>query len=40
MAVSKDEEEKEWSFQNLDKILAEVRPEHGGVGTILAAMVY
>jgi hypothetical protein len=41
MVRSRDDEDKEWSFSQLDKVMAELSPESGStVGNILAAMVY
>lgn len=40
LATSKDEEEKEWNFQQLDQILGEITSQHSGIGGILAAMIY
>ncbi len=40
MPKSRDDEEKEWNFQQLEKVMAELSPENGTVGNILAALVY
>lgn len=40
MPKSRDDEEKEWNFPQLEKTLAELPQEHGTVGNILAAMIY
>lgn len=37
---SRDEEEKDWSFPHLDKIMAEITSGVASVGSILAAMVF
>lgn len=37
---SRDDEDKEWNFQHLEKILAELPYEKSTVGNVLAAMVY
>lgn len=40
MPKSRDDEEKEWNFSQMEKVMAEIKTEHGTVGNILAAMVY
>lgn len=40
MTGSKDEEEKEWNFQEMDAVLNEIATKNAGIGGILAAMVY
>lgn len=40
MPKSRDDEDKEWNFQHLEKVMAELTSENGTVGNILAAMVY
>jgi hypothetical protein len=40
MSGSKDEEEKEWNFQEMDAVLTEIASKNAGIGGILAAMVY
>jgi len=40
MTGSKDEEEKEWNFQEMDSVLSEISSKNTGIGGILAAMVY
>jgi hypothetical protein len=37
---SRDEEEKEWAFVHLDKILSEIKPGTFNIGSMLAAMIY
>jgi hypothetical protein len=37
---SKDEEEKDWNFQELDAVLTDIATKNTGIGGILAAMVY
>ena len=37
---SRDDEEKDWNFPHLDKILAELNPDRCSIGSILASMVY
>ena len=38
--ASRDEEEKEWSFPHLDKVLAELKPDQSNIGALMAAMIY
>jgi len=40
MVKSRDDEDKEWNFTHLEKIMSELSSENGTVGNILAAMVY
>jgi len=40
MVKSKDDEDKEWNFHQLEKVLSELPSANGTVGNILAAMVY
>ena len=40
IATSKDEDEKDWNFPELDQVLGEITAKHTGIGGILAAMVY
>ena len=40
MPKSRDDEEKDWNFQQFEKVIAELSPENGTPGNILAAMVY
>jgi hypothetical protein len=40
MVKSRDDEEKEWQFTHLEKVMSELTSQNGTVGNILAAMVY
>ena len=40
MPKSRDDEDKDWNFSQLEKVMAEINSENGTVGNILAAMVY
>lgn len=40
MPKSRDDEDKEWNFSQMEKAMAEVSMENGTIGNILAAMVY
>jgi len=37
---SKDEEEKEWNFKEMESVLTEITSKQSGIGGILAAMIY
>ena len=37
---SKDEEEKEWNFQEMNSVLSDIASKNSGIGGILSAMIY